>query len=314
MNISGRFLRALYGDRAPGYLAVFTIPELDVYAFPATRLRDAGSLAERLACTTNVFFGVGLQESDPSSKRGGNDGVVALPGFWHDLDLQAPYRTRDDLPATPSEATTFVRELPVAPTAVIHSGGGLYPLWVFRELWAFGSEEERAEAARLSLGWQRFVNAAAERKGWKLDLTADLARILRLPGTLNRKGKKGTPAPVRILDSSGPRCVPSDFAEWALPEPEATTAPPTSFFESHGTRYVQVAIQRECEELAKTPEGSRNDRLNRAAFSLARFIAAGDADPAPVVRALASAAAHAGLPRREIERTLGSAFVARGVR
>lgn len=78
-------------------------------------------------------------------------------------------------------------------------------------------------------------------------------------------------------------------------------------------RYVQVAILRECDELARTPEGQRNDRLNTAAFKLARFVASGDAAAEPVVRALAHAASRTGLPDSEIEKTLESAFRARGV-
>ena len=79
-----------------------------------------------------------------------------------------------------------------------------------------------------------------------------------------------------------------------------------------GNRYVRAAIEAECNELARTPEGSRNDRLNVAAFNLARFVVAGEADAFQVARALAHAAAQAGLREREIARTLESAFGARG--
>jgi hypothetical protein len=81
----------------------------------------------------------------------------------------------------------------------------------------------------------------------------------------------------------------------------------------NGSAYVRSAIERECLALARTPEGARNAALNRAAFNLARFVADGEADPHAVVAALRAAAAHAGLPEREIARTIGSAFDARGV-
>ena len=80
-----------------------------------------------------------------------------------------------------------------------------------------------------------------------------------------------------------------------------------------GSRYVRAAIERECMDVARTPEGQRNDRLNVAAFNLARFVASGEADGPTVTRALAHAAAQAGLEEREIARTLESAFGARGV-
>lgn len=78
-------------------------------------------------------------------------------------------------------------------------------------------------------------------------------------------------------------------------------------------RYVAAAIEAECLELAITPEGARNDRLNRAAYALARFVVGGQADAGAVVRVLQLAAAHAGLDEREVDRTIRSAFRAREV-
>lgn len=78
-------------------------------------------------------------------------------------------------------------------------------------------------------------------------------------------------------------------------------------------RYVRVAIERECLELARMPKGVRNDALNRSSYSLARFVAEGQADAEGVARALSVAAASAGLGAREIARTIESAFRARGV-
>lgn len=98
-----------------------------------------------------------------------------------------------------------------------------------------------------------------------------------------------------------------------LERPESEPYPePRDTPESHGTRYVRAAIRAECGEVAATPPGGRNDRLNAAAWSLARFVAAGDMDAGTVARELARAAAQAGLGCREIERTLRSAFRARG--
>jgi Bifunctional DNA primase/polymerase, N-terminal len=77
--------------------------------------------------------------------------------------------------------------------------------------------------------------------------------------------------------------------------------------------YVERAIELECGELAGAPEGTRNSRLNRAAYSLARFAADGQADAGDLVQLLACAASRAGLPEREITRTVQSAFRARGV-
>jgi hypothetical protein len=80
-----------------------------------------------------------------------------------------------------------------------------------------------------------------------------------------------------------------------------------------GSRYIARAIESECLTLAQTPEGARNHQLNVAAFNLARFVASGEADPGRLIDVLRFAAAHAGLEDHEIEKTIESAFRARGV-
>jgi hypothetical protein len=75
-----------------------------------------------------------------------------------------------------------------------------------------------------------------------------------------------------------------------------------------GARYAHAALRRECEELATTGKGMRNDRLNRAAFALQRFVAAGDLTELEVRTALASVATLAGLTGAEVPRTIASGF------
>jgi putative DNA primase/helicase len=69
-----------------------------------------------------------------------------------------------------------------------------------------------------------------------------------------------------------------------------------------------AALTRICDELRVTPEGGRNDALNRASFAVARIHAGGhvDADEARV--ALRAAALEAGLEEDEVERTLESGW------
>lgn len=217
--MTASFFRALYPDAEHGTLVLFTLPDSRSHAFPVSEVDAAARTAVALADRCDVYFGVGLQGSVPTGgKRGGAEGVVALPGLWLDLDLRTPYRDRVDLPATVDEATELLDELPLPPTAIIDSGGGLYPWWVFNELWTFPDNEERDRAASLSKGWQGFVLAMAKRRGWKLDATHDLARILRVPGTLNHKGVQ--PVPVRILRGGGPRYNPHDFEDFQADPPD----------------------------------------------------------------------------------------------
>jgi hypothetical protein len=69
--------------------------------------------------------------------------------------------------------------------------------WLFRELWTFDDGAERAAGGALSRGFQGAMMDLARTKGWTIDMTADLARVLRVPGTWNRKLEPCQP--VRVL-------------------------------------------------------------------------------------------------------------------
>lgn len=317
---ASRFFRALYGPEAPGILVLFTIPGFRAHAFSGDQFEEAAQAAVKLAQTHDVYHGIGLQKHAPQgTQRGDAAGVEALPGYWLDLDLRTPYRNRSDIPGTAAEAVTFLDALPLAPSGIVLSGGGLYPWWTFREPWTLETEEERGEAARLSRGWQSYVLATAKKRhGWTLDSTPDLARILRVPGTLNHK--TDPPAPVRVLRGAGPRYVPDEFEGFVVeeePKPPALNPaqPPIEAGTPRRRAYVVAAIEAECLELASLhPDCERrNTTLNRAAFSLARFVATGEADPERLADLLAFAARNCGLGDRESERTIVSAFGARGV-
>jgi hypothetical protein len=77
-----------------------------------------------------------------------------------------------------------------------------------------------------------------------------------------------------------------------------------------GRAYALAALREETRRVAAAYPGTRNDTLNRAAFSLGQLVAAGLLPPLPVLTALADAAARAGLPEEEARRTIRSGFTA----
>lgn len=87
------------------------------------------------------------------------------------------------------------------------------------------------------------------------------------------------------------------------PEEPARPITPTS---GRASRYGEAALERECEAVARAPQGTRNDTLNRASFNLSQLIASGHLDPELVHSKLTNAAAAAGLGPAEIQATLAS--------
>jgi hypothetical protein len=69
-------------------------------------------------------------------------------------------------------------------------------------------------------------------------------------------------------------------------------------------RYAEAALRNEVLILASTPEGSRNDQLNKSAFALAQLEAVGVLSEAEIISDLSQAADCAGLELDEIRRTI----------
>jgi Bifunctional DNA primase/polymerase, N-terminal len=82
---------------------------------------------------------------------------------------------------------------------------------------------------------------------------------------------------------------------------------------AQGRAYALAAFREETRRVAEARVGTRNDTLNRAAFSLGQLVAAGLIPPLPVMTGLAEAAARAGLTDDEARRTIRSGLAA-GVR
>jgi len=73
-----------------------------------------------------------------------------------------------------------------------------------------------------------------------------------------------------------------------------------------GEPYVFAAFENEVDAVLSARPGTRNDTLNRAAYALGQFVAAGRLNQSQVIDALTIAAAHIGLGPVETERTIAS--------
>jgi KaiC/GvpD/RAD55 family RecA-like ATPase len=73
-----------------------------------------------------------------------------------------------------------------------------------------------------------------------------------------------------------------------------------------GQGYAEAALARECDDVARAPQGQRNHTLNAAAFSLGQLVAGGALGRDRVVDALMGAARQVGLGQQETERTIAS--------
>lgn len=127
-------------------------------------------------------------------------------------------------------------------------------------------------------------------------------------------GNVSAPESAGLWQRSGRRPLPriDDLKNGLRDGPEPARAPgPQQLVEAAGaTSYALTALNRETLLVATALEGTRNDTLNKAAFSLAQLVAGGELPAALAVAELSAAARQAGLDDAEIMQTLGSALPA----
>ncbi len=195
------WLHQLYGNVDEGWLTLFSIDRTSGRErtdwSPIDDYDQLTANAARRAGTGCVWFGVGTRKAHLLRGRGGSEDIGYLPGLVADLDVAGPaHKTTHTLPPTVDDALRLLDDFPLRPTAIVHSGHGLQPYWLFDEPAA------AQEVAPVLERWGHTWEQLAGHHGWHVDNVFDLARIMRLPGTWNRKAE---PVPVTILEADWTR-------------------------------------------------------------------------------------------------------------
>jgi hypothetical protein len=149
------------------------------------------------------------------------------------------------------------------------------------------------------------VRNSAGRLGPLIDVRADGGYVLA-PGS--RTGQRA----YTVSDATPPAPLPVWITGLLEDGPTPTTAAQRHPAPggTRGTAYALAALREETRHVATARPGTRNDTLNRAAFSLGQLTAAGLLPPLAVDTALASAAEQAGLTEDEARRTIRSGITA----
>lgn len=185
---------------------------------------QAAVYCESISQFQNVYFGVAYNP-DPrgllvpyealsiDNIRCRADDTLGITGVWVDLDVLGPGHKKQNLPRSDGEAYEILNAIPLPPSLIVHSGGGLQAYWLLDGAFDFQAgtlndiQSRRERAAKLAERWQLLVKDVAAEVGTKaigqpydVDSTFDLARVFRVPGTLNQKTKP--PRPVVINQNS----------------------------------------------------------------------------------------------------------------
>jgi len=198
------------------WFSIFTLPDRRARFF-----NEVGPAvdycAEQAAAKQHVYCGMGLFKDPPIEGRGTADEVAGIVGFWTDIDVLDPGAHKGkDYPSTFDEARAIAEVGGFKPTATVNSGYGLHAYWLFTEPLIFESESDRKDAAVLVARWNGTIQANAKSKGKVVDAVHDLARVLRVAGTINWK-QADSPRPVSLEVPEKPlRFNPSDLEPYLV--------------------------------------------------------------------------------------------------
>ncbi len=127
--------------------------------------RDMGEIERFIEShmNENVFFGVCTRRTT----SGTESDVLEVPCLWADLDFK-------DYPGGRAEAETVMGKFPLKPSIIVSSGHGFHLYWILNK-----PIQPTLEVKARVKGIAKALNADAS--------VFDLARVLRVPGTFNRK-------------------------------------------------------------------------------------------------------------------------------
>lgn len=219
-SLAGAWLDYLYGDVEDGWLTLFSLDrstgERYTDWFSVDDLDKAATRAIGRSSTCCVWFGVATRTERLVGKRGGAEHCAHVPALWVDVDVADEVHAAEGLPADRDEAHKIIDAFPIPPTAVVDSGHGLQAWWVLAE------PADADDVARVLPRWNATWQALAAPH--HIDNVFDLPRIMRLPGTLNRKTE---PAAVKIIEADWDRLhdlsdLDEELRDPPAPEPRTT--------------------------------------------------------------------------------------------
>ena len=207
-----KFLTELWGTAPPGKVLIWTAPPKRSYWY--TQYANLDDNVAKLAETTNVYTGIGLAASNArvsERNRVKSNNIAAIAGLWSDIDISHPVHKKQHLAPSIEAATEALDTLYYTPTLLVNSGHGLQAWWLFDQPWVFASDDQRTQAQAASQWWHHQIQHLMQKEGWAIDATHDLARVMRLPGTFNRKDDE--PVPVTVISQEGPRYDRQEFLD-----------------------------------------------------------------------------------------------------
>ncbi len=186
------FLNEIYKGCETGFITLTTLPSRNTKWFKVNEIEKIAKTAEIIGQKTNVFFGVGLRNKVlKNGLRGSEKDISCITTLYADIDVKGDAHAQKSLPETIDEAVDFLNGLNLKPSIIVRSGNGVHSYWLLDKPFKIENSEDRNNIVSIFRDFGKHINLEARKRGWKLDNVYDLARILRVPGSINHKLKNG---------------------------------------------------------------------------------------------------------------------------
>ena len=216
------FLSEIYKGCSDGFLTLTMLPERKTLWFKVSEIEKASITARKYGTKTNTFFGVGLRKNIlKNGFRGSERNILCITTLYADIDVKSEAHAQTSLPSSVDEATEFLHSLKIKPSIIVNSGNGIHGYWLLDKPFIIETEEGRKHISSIFKGFGRYVNSEAKKHEWKIDSIYDLARILRVPGTINHK--LGTGAKCEVIENHDERHSIADFMQFIHSHEGAST-------------------------------------------------------------------------------------------
>lgn len=206
-----QFLSQVFRQHEGGSIVLWTLQDRRSYWYPTDDTTAVAHRATDLAeAGLDVYITCCLM--DPDAEAGGGRGTASdatvFVAAWADIDVAGDGHKGTGLAPSHDAVVEVLDGMRCPPTLIINSGGGIHAWWLLDKPVVLKDDDQREKARLFVAGIQDAVRKAG---GWTVDATQDLARVLRLPGTLNHK--LDDPRPVEMIGGCGVRYTGRELVE-----------------------------------------------------------------------------------------------------
>lgn len=298
------FLYTLYSRVKDGWLEITCLAPEGVQVYPRTlvmwKQMPLGQIDPNMPGVMKanergygVYFGVTVRNRmyEPEQRVGktGHPYTFYARGKAHDAQWLTCLWIDVDEPGE-SGYRRCIGSLPVQPSIVVSSGGGWHGYWLLTEPVLL--DEHHRDMAKLTLKGMAMTAGSDT-------AVADLARIMRLPGTVNTKPGRDARR-CEVVD-----CLPAYYDYQQFEDAFAPLAAPKRQITRHIPQEASAGLPKWCADYLTN--GARAGERNNTAYAAARCMLDNGYSTTDMERAITARASADGLDMSEIEALVQSA-------